>query len=483
MRFLRRSLIGTFLLGLTAALLAGAAIMVQGAITASQEDEGRRHGARERVISVNTLQLTPETIAPKLTTFGQLQSARVLDIRSAATGTVTEIAPAFVEGGMVQQGDLLLRLNTADADAALARAEADQADAEAELRDAESGLSLAQDDLSAAEAQARLRQTGLDRQLDLQRRGVGTVATVEAAELAAASADQAVVSRRQAVIQAQSRIDLARTRLSRTQIALSEAERGVADTELYAGFSGALTEVTVIAGGRVTANEKVAQLFDPEALEVSFNTSTAQYARLLNADGELQSTEVSARLDVQGLDLIAKGQITRQASAVGDGQTGRMLFATLDSAPGFRPGDFVTVTITEPPLEGVMRLPATAVAADQTVLVVGDEDRLELRDVRLLRQQGDDVLIRSRGLGGQQVVAERSPLLGVGIKVKPTLLGAEVPETPQTVTLDPARRAKLVSFVENSRMPDDRKTRVLQQLQQDEVPAAMVERLESRIGG
>ena len=100
-------------------------------------------------------------------------------------------------------------------------------------------------------------------------------------------------------------------------------------------------------------------------------------------------------------------------------------------------------------------------------------------------KQGDDVIVRARGLAGREVVAERSPLLGAGIKVRPLRPGgAKAPPEPETIALTDERRAKLVAFVEgNNRMPAEAKARVLGLLQKDEVPAAMVNRLESRMGG
>jgi len=53
-----------------------------------------------------------------------------------------------------------------------------------------------------------------------------------------------------------------------------------------------------------------------------------------------------------------------------------------------------------------------------------------------------------------------------------------------TIRLDANRRARLIAFVEsNDRMPAERKSRALEQLQDDEVPLTLVERLESRMGG
>ncbi|MFA8441050.1 efflux RND transporter periplasmic adaptor subunit [Yoonia sp.] len=484
MRFLRRSLTGVFLLAVTLALVAWAGEMVRGAVVARMNEEPRSFPQRERVLAVNVVTLTPQSIVPELTAFGELRSQRTLDLRSATGGTVLSASEALVEGGAVQQGQLLLRIDPVEAQAALDRVRADLQDAQAEVRDAERALVLAEDELTAARAQATLRDQALARARDLETRGVGTAAAVETAELAASAAQAAVLTRRQALASAQARIDQAQTRLARAEISQAEAERAVADTEVYAAFDGTLADVTISPGGRVTANERFAQLVDPTQLEVSFRVSTSQYARLLDDAGALTKAPIVVTLDVSGVNLRAEGQVTRESAAVAAGQTGRLLFAQLETAPGFRPGDFVTVRINEPALNNVAMVPATAVAADQTVLVVDEEERLRVADVTLLRRQGDDVIIGIGDNAGATIVAERSPLLGEGIKVRPiTPDGAEVVAAePAMITLDAERRAKLIAFVNEGRMPDDVKARIIGQLEEEQVSSETVTRLEARMG-
>lgn len=482
MQFLRRSLVGIFLLSLTFALLAWAGNTVRGAVQERISAEPRSFPQRERVFAANVVVVEPQNITPVLTTFGELQSLRSIDVRAPVSGTVLSASDALVEGGLVMEGDLLLQLDPALAQSARDRASADLLDAEGELRDAERSVTLANDELDAAVEQAALRAQALVRAQDLEERGVGTAASVESAELAASTADATVLARRQAVASAQARVDQANTAVARMSINLADAERTLADTSVYAVFDGTLSDVMVAPGVRLTANEPIATLLDPTKLEVSFRVSTSQYTRLLDQSGSLISAPVEVSIDASGIDLKAQGQITRESAAVGEGLTGRLLFATLDAAPGFRPGDFVTVSINEPELRRVALVPATAVAADQTVLVVGEGGRLQSQQTELLRRQGDDVIIQARGLAGQQIIAERSPLLGEGISIRPIIDGAE-PEPPKVVTLDAERRAKLVSFVEGSPMPDPVKNRLLTQLEEDEVPEEMVTRLESRMGG
>lgn len=485
MRFLRQSLTGLLLLSLTLGLLVYAGQIIFSAVQERMADEPRVPERRERVFAVNVVEAREQTITPVLTAYGEIQSRRTLEVRAKTTGTLVTLADNFEEGGVVEEGQLLAQVDPADAEFALNRAESELTDAKAEKKEANRALELAQDELAAAEEQATLQEKAYQRQVDLEDRGVGTSAAVETAELAAAQARQAVITRRQALAVAEARIDQAETGLARSRIAFDEAQRRLEDTGIVAGFSGTLSDVSVVEGGLVSANEQIGTLVDGNALEVSFRVSTPQYGRLLNESGDLLKAPVTAHLSAYGLDLEAKGVISRESAAVGEGSTGRLLFARLYEAPAMKPGDFVTVRIEEPPLERIVRLPASSLGPDGKVLVLGEEDRLQTLPVTLLRRQGDDILVRGDGLPGARVVVERTPLLGEGIKVRPLTPGAEAEqEDPGTLELTAARRERLMEFVEaSSDMSDAVKRRLLGQLEQDRVPARVVERLERRMGG
>ncbi|MGJ8544236.1 MAG: efflux RND transporter periplasmic adaptor subunit [Sulfitobacter sp.] len=483
MRFLRQSMIGLFLAAVATGLLLWAAQMVGSAVQARLNDDRRAPPSRERVFAVNVLLAEPGNHTPVIETFGEVQSRRRLELRPAEAGRVIEIANGFEDGGEVTAGQLLVQLDRQDAQAAVARAQNDLADAQAEVRDAARALELARDEHVAAEEQSALRIKALARQNDLAARGVGTAAATEEAELAAAAARAAVLVKRQSIAQGEARRDQAATQLARAGIALAEMQRLLADTTLTAPFSGRVSEVNVVEGRLVSANERLAELIDPDDLEVSFRVSTAQYTRLLDGNGGLLKLPVTAHLDISGLDLAATGRVTRASAGAGEGATGRLIFARLDRNAGFRPGDFVTVKVQEPELRGAVKLPASAVDAAQQVLVLGAADRLEAVPIELLRRQGDDVLVRGP-IAGREVVEARSPLLGAGIAVKPLRGTRETPKPPEMLELTEERRARLVAFVEaNNRMPEAAKARVLAQLAEPQVPAQMVARIESRMGG
>ena len=483
MRFFRQSIIGFFLAAVALGLLLFAVQLVRDAVQDRMADDPSAGGGRERVFAVNVLLAEPGIQTPILESFGALESRRRLELRAAVGGRVIELAPGFEDGGEVTAGQLLVRLDPADAEAAVARAQSDLDDALAEGRDAQRALDLARDELVAAAEQADLRVRAFERQKDLGARGVGTAIASETAELAASSARQAVLARRQIVTQVEARLDQAATLLARAEIALAEAERRLIDTTIRAPFSGALFEADLVEGRLVSANERLAELLDPDDLELSFRVSTAQYARLLDDEGRLQRANLTVTLEVAGVDLSAAGQITRAGAAAEEGASGRVIFATLERAAGFKPGDFVTVRVQEPALENVVRLPASAVDAQGRVLLLGAEDRLEMAKVSVLRRQGDTVIVRGP-IAGREVVEARTPLLGAGIKVAPRRSEEGVPDVPDMVELTEERRARLVAFVEaNTRMPQEAKARVLAQLAEPSVPAQVVARIESRMGG
>lgn len=489
MRFLTRSLIALFLAALSFGALAYAGYTLVSAIQTRAEvpSGGPGQGGRERVFTVRALQVTPGEVTPVLSAFGEVRTRRSLELRAPVGGQVLEVAPGFEDGAEVVEGQLLFRIDPADAEAALALAASNRARAEAELRDAIRALDLAAEDVAAARAQYDLRARALERRQGLADRGVSTEAALEEAELALASARQAVVSRRQAEAQAEARRDQARSALEREQISFAEAERRLADTRVYAGFSGTLADVSIVEGRIVGTQDQLARIIDAQALEVSVRVSTAQYLRLIDDAGRLLSSEAEVALEVAGYEITSPGRVLRASATVAQGQSGRLLFVELAAPRGFRPGDFVTVRLNEPALQDVALLPATAVNPASNVLVINADNRLEAMPVTVLRRQGDNVLIEASALAGKEIVREIGPSLGAGILVRPqreTPTGGVVTDMPEMVTLDPERRARLIAQVEgNTQMPEPVRARMIAQLAEDAVPATMLERLENGGGG
>jgi len=490
MRFLSRSLVGLLLLGATLGILAVAFQNVLDAVQERASRESRGNPSSERVYAVRVIPAERTSVKPLITAFGEIQSRRTLEIRAPIGGTILELSPNFVEGGVLEEGEVILRIDSTDAEVESRFALADRNDAEVEVTESVRALALVENELTAARERETLLQRSHDRQVELWEQEIGTRDAVETAELALTTARQSILSIQKSVAQAELRIDQARSLLARREIALAEARRKLRDTRLEAEFSGTLSGISIVQGGLLATNERIGTLIDPGALEVAFKLSNTQYRRLLGSDGRLLPIDVNVSLELADTTASTEGRIVREGAAVAEGRTGRLLFASLPNSGriGLKPGDFVSVTIEEPELRGVLTLPATAIDSENRLLVLDGENRLEDIDIELLRRIGDEIIVRGEpGLADRLIVAERTPLIGAGSLVKPILPDQNSIESqpePVLVALSDEERGRLIAMVEaNAFMPDPVKKRILEQLQQPRIPQDMLDRLRSRSGG
>ena len=489
MRFLSRTMIGLFLLAATLAIIILAGGQIYWAMNEAAGGNQRRPGGRERIFAANVDTLTVETVTPLILTYGTVQSWRSMEIRASVGGTLVELSPEFRDGGRVSAGDLVFQVDPAKSRSTLALAENQLLEARAELGAAQAALTLTQAEVELAKTQRVLRVLALEREQNLRDRGIGTDATVETVTLTLSSADQTLLSRQSAVAQVETRISQAEISIQRNQISVEEARRILAETQIIAPFDGVLSDVSAMLGRLVSPNEQMAILIDPAALEVAFRVTNSQFARLVDSDGNLRPALVQVIFDRNDFPFEITTTLARTGAEVGDGQTGRLIYARLTgtAATVLLPGDFLTVLIEEPPIENVSIIPAAAVSSDGGLLIVGDDDRLSEITVTILRQQGDQVIVTGAPVG-QEYVTAWSTQIGEGIQIRPLReddapTPASSPST-ETMTLTDERRDQLIEFVNgNTRMPDQAKARILAQLSEPEVPVEVVTQLEDRMGG
>lgn len=482
MKFLGRAAIGLVLIALSVAFLgAGVWRMQQARETASQ---GKSRPAVERTYTVDAAAFTPGDVTPRINVYGEVIARRTLELRAPASGAIASLDAMFRDGESVIEGQELLRIDPADAESRVAEADVSMSQAKVEAIEAEAAVVLVESEISAAERQLELRKRELERQRQLLNKGLVPRVTVENAELAVSTAEQAVTGKRQQLLSANMRVDNAALAVKRASIGVKDSDTSLNETTVLAPFSGRLSEVTATFGGRVGNNEKLGVLIDPTALEVRFNVRDDIFGRLVNDRGELRPLQVTVSLELGDRTVDVPGILDRDAPVVDATRGGRVVYARLDAGDGtlVRPGDFVAVTVTEPPLKNVVSIPVSAVGEGDRIFVLDNDNRLEEVSVSVVRRFGDQIVIAQPPIGRQYVTA-RLPQLGGGIRVKVRgndKQGASAPS--DTIKLDAERREKLVKFItENKRIPEDRRQRILANLEKPEVKRAMVERIESRM--
>lgn len=495
MRFITRAINGLGLTLSTLALLAAAVWHLHGKV--STEQAQKRPPARERSFAVDAGILKRQSVRPVITAYGQIQTWNSLEIRAPAGGPITEISPNFRDGMSVTAGELLFRIDpelaerrVIDAKAALEQAETERAEAAATQKHLDA-------ELEAARAEAEVRRADLKRKSELFAKKLTTSTTRDDAMLALSAAEQGVVAKERELLALKGRIDKAAAGVERARLTLSDAQRALKDTSYRAPFSGRLNEVALSLGRRVSENEKLGLLIDPYSLEVSFPVRNSEFGRLLDPQDrdKLAPLPVKVTLDLAGNDVVADAVVERPA-AVASTQAGRTVFArvTGGEASTLRPGDFVSVTVTESELTNVAVIPADAATLDGRILLIGADQRLEEHRARIVRRQSDRLIVADVPFGASYV-ERRLPFLARGLKVKPKNVDNEgTGQVPAAVAdskykstvrrFDETRRAALIAFVKaRENMPEHVRTRLLQELSKEQPEQRIVERIERRMAG
>ncbi len=501
MNFLRRAFAGLGMTILTLGLLATAGWHLYSTVT--NVETRQRPPARERSFVVDTGTLTSQTVSPVLEAFGQVQAWNSLEIRAPAAGPITEISANFREGLSVNAGELLFRIDPELASRRVVDAKAALNQAHAELQEATQNKRHLEAEAAAARAESAVRRADLERKQSLFEKKLVTSTTLDDATLAFSASEQSVVAKERESLALAGRIDKAQAGVERAQLTLSDAERALGDTSYRAPFAGRLTEVALTLGRRVSENEKLGLLIDPAALEVAFPVRNSDFGRLLDPANKQNLAPLSAEvtLDLSGTSLKATAVLERPA-AVASTQTGRTVFARITGGEvtALRPNDFVSIGVTEPALHDVAVIPAEAATLDGRILLVGTDNRLSDHQARIVGRQSDSLIVADVPFGASYV-RRRLPYLSGGIKVqardveRPATSGLPValnegrgsrtgraentePQKP-AATLDQKRRAELIAHVKNRPdMPEERRQRLLEELEKPDPERRIVERIE-----
>ena len=492
MRFLFKSFIGLLIFSLTLGVLFFAGFYLFEAIKVRSEKPEKKRYQKERVFAVNVERIQLVAFAPKIFSHGEATSKRTLEIRSKEAGRLDYVSEKFVEGGFVTKGQVLFKLDQKDFVSALEVAKIDLEDTKAQLKEARSQLTLALRDQAVASTQLNLRKNSLDRQRKLVKSGLTTSSVVENSELAYSTSEQQLINKQNLVEKSKINIDKLEIQLKRRLIAIDKAERNLKETEYAAQYSGIISTTNISPGSLVSKNERLGTLIDPDAIEVKFNLSANEFARVINRKGELQTLEIVAKLEIADTILPFKGEIERVSPEIPQGGSGRQIFASmkLNGYNSLRPGDFLLVEVEEPELKDISVLPASAVTIDGRLFILSDEDRLQEVNVNILRRQGEKVIV-SAAPAGAEYVMQRSPQLGVGLKVKPLRasdLNDDKTSKPDGdknfVDLDEKKMKELVEFVKSmDRMPENVKDRLIKEISSGKVRQKTLRRLEKGMEG
>lgn len=372
----------------------------------------------ERSWPVAAVPAEPAAIRAELPAFGQIIAGRQVELRPLVEGVVSETAPHFVEGGLVEAGDWLVALDPFEYRIRVTEHEARRDEAEARLEEIRTDLAHLGRLLPQDRQQVEILVRDLARREDLAQRGATSEKALDDARFALSQARQRLVLRQREIAQAESRVRQLEAGLEREKALLEQARRDLEQTRLLSPFAGFLTDVSIELGKRISRADRVARVIDANRLEVRFHLSDSQFGRLLSTGG-WQDRPVRILWRAGDSTLTFEARIERLQGEVVAARGGVILFARLQS-PGLetplRPGAFVEVAVDEGLHENVVRIPESALHGGREVFVVR-EDRLVALRVTVAGRVGADTLVRGPFVPGEPIVVTRFPEIAGGLKV------------------------------------------------------------------
>lgn len=374
----------------------------------------------ERVwqVSATTLRLT--RVRPTIPAFGEITTARIVDLRPLVAGRVVSVGADFIDGGIVSEGETLIEIDDFEFLARVDEALAELEQAGARLAEIRAVLGAERSMLRYDRERVEMSRRDVARREELRQRGVTSEKALDDSRMALNSDQSRVIATTLQIekFSAQQRQQAAV--IQRLNVVLRRARRSLEDTRLTAPFDGFLVEVDADIGKRVGTSDRIARLYDATRMEARFHLSLAKFARLRRG-GDFVGRKVRVVWRIDREVLAYEARIDRVDGRIDAASGGVELFARLigggvDTA--LRPGAFVEVEIDDVTYENVFRLPETALHDGGTVYVVED-GRLVPRKVEVAVRDGASVYVRSDAIrDGGRVVATRFTEIGPGVKVE-----------------------------------------------------------------
>jgi RND family efflux transporter MFP subunit len=338
----------------------------------------------ERVWPVEVVEAHYATLQPELKLFGEVAAGRRSELRPLVSGLIVEIGPNFHDGGIVQEGELLVQIDPFDYETALA-----------EQRSV----------LKEAEARRQLLKKDFERARELREDNTVSEQFLENAELELVQ-QEAIVEQR--------------------AISVKQARRDLQETRLLAPYAGVVNNVSANLGNQVSGfgSDKVADLIDTGQLEVRFSLSNAQYGRLLESDEPIVGRPVQVSWQVGNETLEYEAHIERVGAEIASTTGGVEIYAVIQSSgsqANLRPGAFVAVRLSDKAYQNVARAPESAVYGEDVIYVIED-GRMAERRIQIQGYDGENLLFTSAGdppvVDGDLIVTTQLREGGSGAKVE-----------------------------------------------------------------
>jgi len=328
------------------------AIAVNGALSANQQ-KAQPEKAEIQYPLVSVEHVTPVSEKARIFAYGEVRSRNQLALTSQVSGKVVYLSPKLLSGETFKQGEVLAEIEDVVFQQALANAEA-----------------------TLVEAKLTLAQEQLNNQLAISEKLRSGLATKQVSKL---------------------QLEVAQAKYALAQKNVEKAKYDLEQTKIIAPFDALVIERQVQLGSNVQFGSVIADLYDTHLFEVALPLSASQW-QLLPKDKHSQQFE--------GMQILLTDESnSQQWRATFDrveqhrnSQSRQRSLVVMVSEPmtlktPLFPGTFVKASISGLELDGLWKIPASALIDDASVWQVTEGELLKSLAINVKFSHDDYVYV------------------------------------------------------------------------------------------
>ncbi|MEM7135266.1 MAG: efflux RND transporter periplasmic adaptor subunit [Myxococcota bacterium] len=354
----------------------GAASTIAFALAATRPAPPRTNEPAEPRTLVEVTEVQAENHSVHLHAKGTVVPAEEVIIKPQLTGRVIWSSSELINGGRFKKGDPILKIDPRD-------------------------YQLSVDGFRAEVNQAKLDLAVEERRGEIAKREWNAFGDIEATEA------------QKALAQRKPYLDARKIALSAAQSSLRQAQLDLSRTTLRAPFNSEVLSETVDVGQLVASLDEIARLVGTDAYHVQVSVPVGSLRTIMTRADHGTGSHVSVVQRV-GEDVVERdGEVIRTLSDLDPGGAMARVLVRIDNPAGevgdlpLLLGSYVEVAVEAQAIEQAIRLPRESLRDGQRVYVMNEQDQLEIRDVHVVWNLPDAVLV-DRGLeSGDRVVTSR----------------------------------------------------------------------------
>ena len=367
-------------------------VMARHFILTKPKARTRPRPAAETLVSVVPLERSDHTVV--VFASGVVKPVHQVDILPQVSGRITEIDPDLIPGGIIAKGKKMVQIETRDFELALEQKKAG-------LARAEHDLELEQGEQAIAAQEYKL----LDRELSPREKDI-------------------VLRRPQ--------LKLAEADLISAQSALEQAELDLNRTSVYVPFTALIKEKLIDLGGQASFSSPVARILGVDQYWVVLSLPVDQLKwlkiPLYNSD---QGSKVKIyHTAAWGKDKFREGEIcslkgelqaqARMAQVLVKVNDPMCLSGENKDKPRLLVDMYVQTECLGLEMEQVISIPRSALHDGDTIWIMDQENKLQIRPVKTVWRNKQFAFIESGAEPGEKLVISdlAAPVPGIGLRIE-----------------------------------------------------------------